>query len=217
MVCRFRWGSFRGIMGVAFEHVFEIDQVFLGFFFIFFLLLSLLHEAEHFVFTALVGFLLEVHDGLLLIQRTHTADTSSFSPIKMSIIRKVAYLTSSVSLGSDVLPFHLGDRRCAAGPWVPFLRIFSRKRGRGLCRGSARGSLCWEYRWCASAHSCSWLQCGKITSPWKLQYWQPVCNSLEVTSITCRPGFFLRTYSVVFASSLASAIVVEAKMVGFGG
>ncbi len=82
-------------MGVAFEHAFEIDQVFLGFFFIIFILLFfLLHEAEHLVFRVLLEVFLEVHDGFLLIQRTHTADTSSFSPIEMPKMRKVAYLPS---------------------------------------------------------------------------------------------------------------------------
>ncbi len=79
-------------MGFAFEHAFEIDQVFLGFFFIIFILLFfLLHEAEHLVFRVLLEVFLEVHDGFLLIQRTHT---SSFSPIETPKMRKVAYLPS---------------------------------------------------------------------------------------------------------------------------
>lgn len=59
--------------------------------------------------------------------------------------------------------------------------------------------------------------CGKITYPLKLQYWHPIWNSLEFIYTTSMSGFFLRTNSIVFVSSLADGMVADAKMINFGG
>lgn len=58
---------------------------------------------------------------------------------------------------------------------------------------------------------------GKMTSPLKLQYWQPIWNYFESTWITCKSGFFLLISSTVFYSSLWEGIVAEAKTINLGG
>ena len=123
-------------MGVAFEHAFEIDQVFLGFFFIFILLFFLLHEAEHFVFRVLLEvFFLEVHDGFLLIQRTRCG---------YLVFLAHQNAQDAESGLSDVLPFHLVDRRCAAGPSVSVLRIFEQEEEGGTCAEVQHEGVCFE-------------------------------------------------------------------------
>jgi len=59
--------------------------------------------------------------------------------------------------------------------------------------------------------------CGKITYPLKLQYWQPIWNSFELTYMTCISGFFLLINSTVFGIYETEGMVADANMVNLGG
>ena len=59
--------------------------------------------------------------------------------------------------------------------------------------------------------------CGKITSPLKLQYWQPMWNYLDSIVLTSKDGFFLLISYMVLGNSSALGKVAEERIVNLGG
>jgi len=137
--------------------------------------------------------------------------TSSFSFINIYKILKVAFVISScLTYGSSsifgkfLIPTssHFLNKKNNEGPVYNFKRNAFFLRISMICPNSSRFlTPVW----------------GNITYPLKLQYWQPIWNSLEATSITCKSGFFLFIKEIVFWSSFSSGIVADAKIVNFGG